>query len=310
MEQSASDKAAFIGLNSGEALSELEATLVARSEPSRVVVLAGPPGSGKTTILTSLFEEFLTAPFANYLFAGSRTLIGLERRCHDSRVNSGRPTAHTAHTPVRDVVEFLHLRVANARGQSNVPWNLLLSDVSGERFRHLRDSTTAVAQMGALRRADRLVLVIDGAKLVRPELRHSARTDARVLLRALMEANALSSSCRVDCVISKWDVVVSAEDQSLVMAFVEETKAALLSAVGSALTMAFFEVAARPESDQLPFAHGLPTLFRAWLEGDGSESRPIVYVPEVRASDREMSHYSQRLTRSSRFDGEYDVRRI
>src|SRR5438046_759504 len=93
----ATETPAFVDLPSGEALTEAQASEVTRHGVTRVVVLAGPSGSGKTTVLTSLFEAFLEAPFGNFLFAGSRTLLGFERRCHDARVASGRTDPHTVH---------------------------------------------------------------------------------------------------------------------------------------------------------------------------------------------------------------------
>src|SRR5437660_1243890 len=72
---SSTDMAAFVDLPTGEALTEAQATDVTREGLTRVVIIAGPTASGKTTILTTLFESFLEAPFANYLFAGSRTLV-------------------------------------------------------------------------------------------------------------------------------------------------------------------------------------------------------------------------------------------
>src|SRR5436189_2638822 len=112
-EAASSETAAFVDLPSGEALTEIQASEITRQGLTRVVVLAGPSGSGKTTILTSLFESFLEAPFGNFLFAGSRTLVGFERRCHDARIASGRTEAHTVHTQV-EPTEFLHLRLVPA----------------------------------------------------------------------------------------------------------------------------------------------------------------------------------------------------
>src|SRR5438128_1500416 len=98
-EQASSENSAFVDLPNGEALTESQANEVTRQGLTRVIIVAGPSGSGKTTILTSLFEAFLEAPFGNFLFAGSRTLVGFERRCHDARETSGRSFAHTVHTP-------------------------------------------------------------------------------------------------------------------------------------------------------------------------------------------------------------------
>src|SRR5580704_13032051 len=53
----------LIDLPSGEALTEREATETTQDDVTKVVIIAGPTGSGKTTILTSLYEAFLDAPF-------------------------------------------------------------------------------------------------------------------------------------------------------------------------------------------------------------------------------------------------------
>jgi hypothetical protein len=83
----------LVDLPSGEALTERQAAEVARDELSKVIIIAGPFNSGKTTILTSLFEAFQEAPFGNFQFRGSRTLFGFERRCHLGRMESGNEEA-------------------------------------------------------------------------------------------------------------------------------------------------------------------------------------------------------------------------
>src|SRR6188768_15789 len=71
-----------IWLRGGEALELEEAANICRKGQTKVVLLAGPRESGKTTIITSLYESFQDAPFGGYSFAGSETLVGFERRCH------------------------------------------------------------------------------------------------------------------------------------------------------------------------------------------------------------------------------------
>ena len=140
----------FVGLPSGEALTETEASDVTSNDASKLVILAGPVGSGKTTILTALFEAFLEAPFGNYLFGGSRTLVGFEERCHDARVSSGRLVGTTRHTSAREGIRFLHLRLgANEMGEM-IRKHLLLSDISGEIFGQVRDSQSAVNKIRVL----------------------------------------------------------------------------------------------------------------------------------------------------------------
>src|SRR5882762_801645 len=217
------DSSAFVELPNGDALSELQACEVTRQGPTSVVLIAGPSGSGKTTILTSLFDAFLEAPFGNFLFAGSRTLVGFEKRCHDSRAASGRALPHTVVTRV-DATNFLHLRLKSASRSLLGAQNLLLSDISGERFRAMRDSTDAAKSMPMLRRADHLCIVIDGKKLTDTSQRHSGRTDARMLLRSIIDAGVLSRKCKIEILFSKWDLVPTDLALESLMSFISDTK--------------------------------------------------------------------------------------
>lgn len=297
---------AFVDLPSGEALSEAQAAEVTRQGATRVVVVAGPSGSGKTTIVTSLFEAFLEAPFGNFLFAGSRTLIGFERRCHDARTTSGRAVAHTLHTPV-EVTDFLHLRLVPASGSVLGPQNLLLSDISGERFRALRDSADAVKKMPMLRRADHLCVVLDGEKLADPKQRHAARTDARMLLRSLIEANALGPNCQVQIVFSKWDLVLAHPLQDSLLPFIAETKEALQSVLRDEATSEVFEIAARPTNRKLPFAFGLPTLLRLWLREPPMPDRVNLYLPRPHKAMREAARFATAVFDAGESKESYDV---
>lgn len=72
--------------------------------------------AGKTTLVAALYEKFNEAPFANYLFAGSKTLVAMERRSHLARLTSGalRPdTERTLITDIRDT-RFLHFCLRSA----------------------------------------------------------------------------------------------------------------------------------------------------------------------------------------------------
>ena len=62
-----------VALSHGSELTLSEASTHARELTTRVVVLAGPVESGKTTILTSLYESFRKGPVAGHRFAGSAT---------------------------------------------------------------------------------------------------------------------------------------------------------------------------------------------------------------------------------------------
>jgi hypothetical protein len=300
----ASAEPSFADLPSGEALTQAQASEITRQGITRVIVLAGPSGSGKTTILTSLFEAFLQAPFGNFLFAGSRTLVGFERRCHDARIVSGRPEPHTVHTSV-EAIDFLHLRLTSPVASPIGAQHLLLSDISGERFRALRDSSAAVAKMPMLRRADNLCIVLDGEKLADANQRHAVRNDARTLLRSLIEGNALSADCKIGIVFSKWDLVLANASLENVMSFIADTKTALLDTLRHSTIPQFFEIAARPNNSKVPFAFGLPTLLRYWLQ-QPSVLRLTLYMPSINDT-RETTRFARSVVQRQQLGDLYDV---
>lgn len=300
------DTSAFVDLPRGEALNEVQASEITRQGITRVIILAGATGSGKTTILTSLFESFLEAPFGNFIFAGSRTLVGFERRCHDARVASRRQDAHTVHTPV-EPLEFLHLRLSPPLPSLLGPQSLLLSDISGERFRALRDSTDAVKNMPMLRRADSLCIILDGEKLSDVNQRQLARTDARMLLRSLIQGQALSQNCNIEIVFAKWDLLLGHPDQASLMSFVENTKEEMRKVSEKVTIPQFFEIAARPRSRNVPFAFGLPTLLRSWLKEPSDPARVTLYLPGMQKDDGEAIRFAKAVVEDQRLGEFYDV---
>lgn len=302
----------LVDLPSGEALTGLQASEVAASGPTKLVVIAGPYGSGKTTILTSVFEAFQEAPFANYSFRGSRTLVGFEKRAHLGRKESGRETADTPHTSIREGIVFLHLDLALRVGFAFDHVHLLLSDVSGEMFKRLRDNSDAVTDFASLSRADHLCVVIDGEKIVNKELRHVARNDSRSILRSILQSGQLSTQCVVDVVFTKWDLIVDAggtSAQAEIDSFIDQTKEVMSSSASGHRTQ-FHEVAARPPvKARLPFAHGLPTLLRSFVDHDEvTETKPIVYVESK--PRREMSRYTEAVLTKSGLRSSYELRRL
>src|SRR5919198_2499191 len=124
------DLGAWLDLPEGSDLDLPLAERVTRAGISRVIVLAGTADSGKTTLVTALYELFQNGLFAGYLFAGSETLPALERRCHLGRIDSGRAAAETARTLAGGGQRWLHLRVRAATNGGAVR-ELLVSEIAG-----------------------------------------------------------------------------------------------------------------------------------------------------------------------------------
>src|SRR5258708_2931827 len=69
----------------GDKLDGTDALAITWARPTRVVLVAGPANSGKTTLLSCLYERFHFGMFAGFRFAGSKTLVGFEKRCFHAR---------------------------------------------------------------------------------------------------------------------------------------------------------------------------------------------------------------------------------
>lgn len=254
----------FINLPDGNVLSEEDASILAKSVLLNLVIVAGPPGSGKTTILTSLFEAFQRAPVADFMFAGSKTLIGFENRCFHARVESGLKVADTKHTRVEDRFEFLHLKISQQNGSEISRQDLVLSDVSGELFQQVTDYSLQPSHFSVIQRANNLTIVIDGARILDVANRQSVQTQTRVLLRSLIESNSLNKDCRIQIVFSKWDLVADSEKSAPFTSYVANLRQMIIDLIGNKHQLIFLEIAARPENRKVHFAHGLPKLLRLW----------------------------------------------
>jgi len=76
---------ALVDLAPGTSLTPEGAADFLRSRRMQVIVVAGDEDSGKTTLLTSIYESLQASPMAGYRFAGSSTLPGFELRWALSR---------------------------------------------------------------------------------------------------------------------------------------------------------------------------------------------------------------------------------
>lgn len=255
-----------IDLPSGEDLDFDEATIITRAHITRVIVLAGAVGSGKTTLLASIYENFLRRPIAHYLFAGSRTLIGFDKRCHLARIASLRVTPDMERTKSGFDNKLLHLRV-RAKDFLSPPRDILFSDISGESFEMAKDSDEECKKINVIRRADHFAIVIDGEKLSTLELRHGALNDADLLLRRCIETEMLTDRSLVDVLFTKYDIIkLTDEEENL--KFMHHIETLIKSRYESKLKkLHFYKVAALPKKPStLPLFYGLDDIFKSWIE--------------------------------------------
>jgi hypothetical protein len=256
---------------------------------TRLVLIAGEAESGKTTLLSTIYEKFNEAPFANLLFAGSSTLVGWEQRCHLSRVASGAEKAETERTQGLNQ-RLLHLRVREQNLKEPVQ-DILFTDLSGEVFKLIRDSTSECQRLGMLKRADHIVLMLDGKKIANSATRHEALNNGMALLRSCVDARMIGPQSFVDVVFSKYDLVKAGADGT--MAFLQFAKERITSRFEGGLgRLRFHNVAARPESASgIDFGFGIADLLSAWVQDSPYFVSRLVCEAELPPTSTEFDNY-------------------
>ena len=184
-----------------EQLNADEVDRLVANRPCRLVVWLGEQASGKTTLGVELYERQRRG-VPGVRFAGSWTLLALEQLAERRRrTGETEPAWREGLDPEgRDV---LHLALSTG----DIPLHLLIADLPGEVFRRLADNQLVADSIEWLTRADKLVLLVDGARLCDVALRSSSLTRVRQLLERLGRAGVLGPDKRIALLVTKWDLV-------------------------------------------------------------------------------------------------------
>lgn len=189
---------------SGKQIPFMQTESIMRASPTAVVVLAGAGESGKSTFLSVIYNLFLQGCFEGELeFAGSDTLLGFEEICHESRTTSGRSTSRTGRTQINWEMRCLHLKVKKP-GESIL--GFLFSDISGEVFEHAKNSREECQRLDILKRADHIVLFVDGERLKIADAAHLAAHGPQDLLAMILDSNMTGSKVHIDVIFNKCDL--------------------------------------------------------------------------------------------------------
>jgi len=204
-----------IELPSGLELTPESARPITQSRLSRIIVLAGPSESGKTTMLAAIYEKLCRGPFAGVRFAGSQTLWAWEQRCHTLRIRA------TERTKVTDGQPLLHLCLQNEQNAEQTI-DVFMTDISGERFEAAVEATDECKKLTLVKRADHFVVCLDGEKLCDSLLRHRIRAEGSKMLRAFIEAGMLGRASSVMVLFTKADVFRKTPDVYTYIAEIEK----------------------------------------------------------------------------------------
>lgn len=255
---------ASVELFAGYEISGPETEDITLRWPTQLIVLAGAEGSGKTTMLTALYEHLGRGSFAGFDFAGSRSLLGFEKICHANRVISRGTCSTTERTIPSDEAAYYHLALRETAGERRRR-QILLSALSGELYRWARNSREECEKLTFLHRANAIVVLVDGEKLASLEHRNNAHADAAGILDAFLDAKMVPSGCHVEIVFSKLDRIRAAGDVAL--GFLKQTQEKLETRFRPHVPqLVFRQVAARPgpTSEEGDLPSGIANALATW----------------------------------------------
>jgi hypothetical protein len=250
------------------------------ARPVRTIALFGEHRSGKTTLVSEIYHALCGGPFADHIFAESRTIAGFERRLHPARLKSGRSTEDTARTSSNKELTYLHLRLL-AEGSRTI--DLAWTDRAGEDYRAVDAATEASDLPLELGASQQIALLIDGAKLAEASERANVIQRARLSLRKLVDLHVVGKTHHVSFVTTKADLFQAAEVKPRVDAALlglRERCEKVRLEVGS---ISFFETSVRQERRMeidLPRPYGLDQLLKHWT-APAVDAQGQVFQPKL-----------------------------
>jgi hypothetical protein len=287
----------IVELPTGKPFTHTSSSEILRANPTPVVLLVGSAKCGKTTLLASLHDAFQRgSSFAGFLCAGSRTLMGFEERCFDSRFSSGGDKPTTLRTRPADGLMFYHLKLRNQDLKTPIQ-HLLVADMSGELYDSAMNSATEMRKQTIIRRADYFVHLIDAGRLASDEHRALTRANASLLVRRCLEEDMFQPDARIDVLLTKWDIAIARcggeqKAQEFLKAQQDEISKQWDGKVGR---LRIEPIAARPHyKSKLAPAHGMSEFIRSWVDEPPRKSDPkMVKLPVVK-SDRMFDRFAFR----------------
>ena len=276
-DENGKEESTSISVYSGRAIPLSEVNRISLCNITRLIIFAGMPDSGKTTLLLSLIHIFQTNPsFAGFLFAGSQTLVDFEEKSFKSKVQSMQHESDTDRTILHeeDPIRFLHLTlasVANLRKRQE----LIFTDVSGELFKNLRHSTKACKEFYICKRADHFVLFMDADGLSDYNKRALTKSNAIGVLQSLVEAESLTPITNVQIVFSRWDLLEEKTDRETHLKYIDGISNEIIAKYGDRFNVGFYKVASRPKpATQILFGLGIEELLPIWVNKSYIETLP------------------------------------
>jgi Double-GTPase 2 len=269
----------WIKLPRGDLLSIEEADELLRWKPAMVVAVIGERKSGKTTLITEIYERFLRGPFAGQLFSYSQTLLGFEKKSHPSRADSRADKPDTTRTSRQDGLRFFHLGLVSQTNQRRA--DLLITERAGEAYRDARDRPAETKTLLELAKARTVVFILDGERVVDDKTRAEAFASIRGMIRAFSDAGAIPAGAEVQLVTSKFDLLSGEGAADALTSLSEFEERLVKSHSGRFAKITHWRTAARDPKGQMEPAWGVPSVLQSWLDPPRPPQDTSPEIPEL-----------------------------
>jgi hypothetical protein len=195
----------------GMELGREDAAVMMARQYTYVIGIVGPTNSGKTCFLVSMYLKLSHAGvLPPFRFAGSSTLNGFEERSRHAREWSDAklPDTLADRTVLQDPRQpgLLHLCLQAQHDEESELLNVLFTDLPGEWFTRAVGHAEDADRLQFLKRADGLILIVDGARLSNKDERNGEVYFTQVLLHRLKETVEVDVSVPLVVLISKCDL--------------------------------------------------------------------------------------------------------
>lgn len=252
----------WAALPSSETLTVEEADQFLRWRDATVVAIVGERNGGKTTLIAEIYSRFLHGSFADTLFCHSLSLRGFEKKCFQSRAESGALHPDTPRTSAQEGLSFFHLALSNASDLKRQ--DLLISERAGEVYREIRDKPQRATGMIEIRKASSIVLIIDGERVAAPRKRHEVFASVRNIIRALVDTGNISAQTQIQLVTTKCDLL---EGESMIDACeaLSGFEQSIIALIAGQFEVVTFRTSARDPRPSSEPARGLAPLLQSWL---------------------------------------------
>ncbi|MEH6784417.1 MAG: hypothetical protein V7688_11080 [Alcanivorax jadensis] len=240
-----------------------KASFYLRKGSSRVIAVLGPSDSGKTSLISSVYELFQISPIGDVAFVGSHTLHAFEMSCHDARSASRRSEPYTNRTPHGEVT-FYHLQVGSVSTEQHTA--LLLADRAGEQYLSAASDIGVVENFLEVHRADVLTILVDGGRLLDNGDRHNVISDTKMMLQGLIDGGGLKQIKHLALCLTKTDAVSASSHQNRVLEDFDGLGEFVMRSCETYFDkIECFHLAASPKTNGFARGTGVSSLLSFWL---------------------------------------------